>query len=523
MSRFGGAGGSPRSDERGTMTVEQPSAVTPTDVAVESCDVCIVGAGIAGLNALVVASRYLSRDQKVILIDRRPRVGGMWVDTYPYVRLHQPHPMFTAGNIKWTLGQDRAYLATKGEVLDHFAHCLTVIKQRVRVEEFFGWDVESDSEIAGLVQVSCRAPDGRCMLIETKRLIKAYGLGVTPNEPLEISSRRVESVSPDYCDVRSGDIRESDAPVWIIGGGKTAMDTAHALITSYPGREVNLVAGRGTFFVRRDLMFPTGVRRWWTGTLGATMADQMGRLFDGTNETEVQDWFRSAFGIFATPDAQNFFAGVLSQAENTTIADGLNDVVMDYFEDVIDRNGSTEMVLRSGATNAIRPGSWLVNCTGYLSPNTEMPYEPYVSASGAIVSLQPRSATLHLPAFNAYFLAHLLFLGKLKDVPLYELDAPALREKSTVVFPYALFALVGHNLSLIYENVPSYVFRENGLDFDAWYPLARRLPSTARFMLTHRRARERSKRVLDTVRERFDVRLGPLKLGAGVSAEPVQK
>ena len=37
----------------------------------ESCDVCIVGAGIAGLNALFVASRYLTRDQKIVLIDRR--------------------------------------------------------------------------------------------------------------------------------------------------------------------------------------------------------------------------------------------------------------------------------------------------------------------------------------------------------------------------------------------------------------------------------------------------------------------
>ncbi|HWF70599.1 MAG TPA: NAD(P)-binding protein, partial [Mycobacterium sp.] len=86
----------------------------PQCLPVETCDVCIVGAGIAGLNALFAASRYLSRDQKVILIDRRGRVGGMWVDVYSYVRLHQPHPMFTAGNIEWTLGKDRGYLATKG-------------------------------------------------------------------------------------------------------------------------------------------------------------------------------------------------------------------------------------------------------------------------------------------------------------------------------------------------------------------------------------------------------------------------
>ena len=95
------------------MTAVQPSPVTSTDVAVESCDVCIVGAGVAGLNALFVASQYLSRDQKVILVDRRERVGGMWVDTYPNVRLHQPHQFFTAGNIKWTLGRGRSYLATK--------------------------------------------------------------------------------------------------------------------------------------------------------------------------------------------------------------------------------------------------------------------------------------------------------------------------------------------------------------------------------------------------------------------------
>src|SRR3978361_48000 len=64
--------------------------------SVETCEVCIVGAGVTGLNALFVASQYLRRGQRVILVDRRRRAGGMWVDTYPYVRLHQPHPMFTA-------------------------------------------------------------------------------------------------------------------------------------------------------------------------------------------------------------------------------------------------------------------------------------------------------------------------------------------------------------------------------------------------------------------------------------------
>jgi hypothetical protein len=49
-----------------------------------------------------------------------------------------------------------------------------------------------------------------------------------------------------------------------------------------------------------------------------------------------------------------------------------------------------------------------------------------------------------------------------------------------------------------------------GLDFNRWYPLPRRMIGTARFMLAHRREREHLRRTLDTVRERFGVRSGPL-------------
>lgn len=482
----------------------------PQPPRAQTCDVCIVGAGIAGLNALFAASRYLSRDQKVILIDRRARVGGMWVDVYSYVRLHQPHPMFTAGNIEWTLGKDRSYLATKGEVLDHFAHCVDVIKERIQVDEYFGWDFESEEELNAIVRVTCRSADGRVLVVDAQRLIKAYGAAVMPNEPLGISSERVHSVSPDYCDVREGDIRESGAPVWIIGGGKTAMDTAHALITAYPGRQVNLVAGRGTFFSSRDNLFPSGARRWREGTPLGAVATQIGRRFDGTNESEVQDWFRATYGTFLTPQADNFLLGVLSEAENQTISAGLNDLVMDYLEDVVDRNGTTELVFRSGSTKAIEPGSWIVNCTGYLRTIDQFPYEPYVSPSGAVVSINLRSAVLHLPAFMGYFLGHLLFQAKLPEIPLYEVDWQELRDTSPVAFPYVLLALVQHNISLIYDNLPRRVFTDNGLDFDKWYPLPRRLPNLARFMLVHRRDRERQRRVLDTVRERFDIRCGPL-------------
>lgn len=486
-------------------------ASAETSVRVERCDVCIVGAGIAGINALFVASRYLSRSQKIILVDRRARSGGMWVDTYAYVRLHQPHGLFTAGNIKWTLGQDRSYLATKDEVLAHFEHCLEIVRQRVQVEEYFGWALDSQEESDGIVRLTCKSSDGRLMIVEAKRLIEAIGFGVVPNSPLEISSARIVSVSPDFCDMRRDEMRASDAPVWIVGGGKTAMDTAHTLITEYPGREVNLVAGSGTFFSDRDRLFPAGGRRWWGGALASGVFRELGRRFDGTNETDVATWFRTTYGTWLTPTTGNYLLGLLSESENKTIADGLNEVIMDHVVDAVDRDGDIDLVFRSGSAKKIQPGSWIVNCTGYLlRGDPPPPYEPYVSDSGAVVSVQPRSATFHLTSYMGYFLTHLLFLDKLREVPLYELDALDLRTKSSAALPYVLGSLAMHNLSLVVDSVPNTVFLDCGFDLDRWYPLPRRMIGTTRFMLTHRREREHLRQTLDTVRARFDVRCGPI-------------
>ena len=307
-------------------------------ISVEKCDVCIVGAGLAGMNALFVASRYLSRDQRVVLIDRRRRVGGMWVDTYPYVRLHQPHRLFTAGNLKWTSRRPPAHLASKGEVLDHFDHCLSVLCERLRVDRFFGWTLESDDECDGAVRATCRAADGNRMVVEADQLVKAYGFRIEPNDPLALSTDGVHSVSPDTWDDHQRGLAESDTPVWVIGGGKTAMDTAHELITAHPGREVNLVAGSGTFFNDRDAFFPSGAKRWWGGTTISTMAAEMTRRFDGTNEAQVWEWQRANHAVEATPRVGNFVLGNLSGRERDAIVAGLGEIVMDHFVDVVRRS-----------------------------------------------------------------------------------------------------------------------------------------------------------------------------------------
>ncbi|HET7689174.1 MAG TPA: hypothetical protein VFK41_02260 [Nocardioidaceae bacterium] len=475
-------------------------------------DVCIVGAGISGLNALVVASGYLPRSGRAVLVDSRPQAGGMWVDTYDYVRLHQPHPIFTAGNIKWQLEAAPAHLASKPEVLDHLGHCLEVAKARIDVDERFGWSYVGHAERDGVVDVELRAPDGSTHTVVTRRLVKAFGHQVEPNPPLTTTSARVRSVTPETLDLAA--MRADDSPVWIVGGGKTAMDTAYRIITEIPGRDVHLLAGPGTIFARRDTFFPTGAKRWWGGTPINTMAQQVNQRFDGTNEEEVRDWFRSTYGLSPVPGARDFFSGYLSEAENQAITRGLRTVEREYFVDAVDRGDSeaegVDILDRKGTSRHTPAGSWIVNCTGSLL-RSHQPYEPYASESGNVLSLQMRSSTFGaFSPFAGYYMAHLMFRDKLRSVPLYELDIAALHGKAAPVVIYASMALTLHNLSLIIDALPKKVLMQCGLDYNLWYPIPRQLAGVTKILATHHRTRARARSTLDTLAVRFDVRSGAL-------------
>ena len=101
-------------------------------------DLVVIGAGIAGLNALYAASQYLPTGAKALLLDQKPAAGGMWTEVYDYVRLHQPHPMFTVGDMKWNWRKPKDYLASRDEVQNHLQSCLKQMAQKLQLTEGFG-------------------------------------------------------------------------------------------------------------------------------------------------------------------------------------------------------------------------------------------------------------------------------------------------------------------------------------------------------------------------------------------------
>ena len=72
------------------------------NAAIEYCDLCIVGAGYSGLNALDAAGAHLPEGARVIIVDKGARWGGHWAEQYSFVRLHTGHWVYTAGAREWS-------------------------------------------------------------------------------------------------------------------------------------------------------------------------------------------------------------------------------------------------------------------------------------------------------------------------------------------------------------------------------------------------------------------------------------
>ncbi|MEM7469591.1 MAG: potassium transporter, partial [Pseudomonadota bacterium] len=167
------------------------------------------------------------------------------------------------------------------------------------------------------------------------------------------------------------------------------------------------------------------------------------------------------------------------------------------------------MRFRSGNTLKVPADSWVINCTGYIARH-EHEYEPYLSARGTTISIQPTSGIHFLSTFGAYFLTHMHFLGKLPDLGLYELDYQTLMRDYKEGFAFVSISHTLYNLMLMLNAAPMTVFTRCGLDFDNWYPFHRRLLGGMKLRMHNAAYRKKFKSALDTVRQKHQFRCGEL-------------
>ncbi len=491
-------------------------AVEESERVAGTYDLVVVGAGVAGLNALYAAIEYLPRGAKVLLIDQKQAAGGMWNTAYDYVRLHQPHPMFTVGDMKWNWKKPRDYLAKRDEVREHLASAIGRVSQTVDLEISFGWSAMTFDEVhtdCGYRARVTYCPNGspeQLRSVEALRAIYASGLNYRVAEPLTLSSGNVISIIPQ--DLRKTLAANPDAPVYVIGGGKTGMDTILATLTEAPGRKVSLINGRGTNFLNRTRYIPTGFKRWISGELVSRLFRDLAYNFDGDNEDHTIAHFRRHHST--DPNSPNgvFLYGLQSEDEHIRIAEGLNRIYTDYLVDVTDDSpDEPSMKLRGGTIEPVERGSVFVNCTGSFFRASDMAERlPCVSPYGTIVSITPRDGFHFLTSAAGFFVTHLLYREELIGKGFYTLDHEALFRQNRNAWVGASAAQAYMNQVIALQTLPMALLDRCGLDLDRWYPLPRRLVGLIRMKSSANRDIAHCRASLDRIADRFGVHCAPL-------------
>jgi len=474
-------------------------------------DLCVVGAGIAGLNALYAACDYLPDGARVLLVEKRDGVGGMWNFTYDHVRLHQPYQLFTVGDIEWKLGKDRTHLANRFEVLEHMRHCLDVIRAKIDLTEWYGFGYDGHEEIFGasgspLALVRVSDAHGATRDVRARRFIRAVGLNVQPGQPFVLQSDQVRSILPESWYCFGEEMSQNARPIYVIGGGKTGSDMAYHAAKRYPGRKITMFTGDGTAFLNRARLFPSGVDRYTRGESFIDLLVDLASRYDGENERDVYAHFLERYALtFDGVESGDCIFGLMSP-EEVDVINALVDVRNGFVQDVIDTPEGPELVFADGATERVEPGSWFVNCTGALLRH-ELGDQACVSAHGTTLNVTSATGFVFLTSTSAHMLTHMWMRGDLDDSPLWLLNHQRLARVSRPNnFLIAGAAQIVHNLLVSVDTLPAEVLAKCGTFTDNWYPGYRALWTVGKLKLRGKRLMRHLERALTVMDQRDDLR-----------------
>jgi hypothetical protein len=197
-------------------------------------DYLVIGAGTSGM--AFVDTLIAESDASVVLVDRRHRPGGHWLDAYPFVRLHQPSANY--GVSSRPLGRDRIdesgpnagfyERATASEICSYYSDVLEQVflpsgrVQFLAMSEYRGEDAEGHHVVSLL-------SGAETTITVRRRIVDATYVESS------IPSRHTPafSVDPSVRFVTPNDLVHLDEPpagFTIVGCGKTAMDTCNWLL-----------------------------------------------------------------------------------------------------------------------------------------------------------------------------------------------------------------------------------------------------------------------------------------------------
>jgi NAD(P)-binding Rossmann-like domain len=256
-------------------------------------DYLVVGAGALGMGFVDTLIEHSDAD--VVMIDRRHRPGGHWLDSYPFVQLHQPSMNYGVNSTP--LGQDRVerdgrdagfYERAGGtEICGYYDDVMRFrFLPSGRVRFFPMCDYLGDRRFRS-----------RVTGVETRVSVRRRVVDAT------YMASRVPSTDPPPFEVADGvgcvpvgaltTVTTAHAGYVIIGGGKTAMDAACWLLDQgTPSDDIIWIRPRDAWILNRAFFQPGGgVVPTFEGVVleleAVAECDSIAQVFDRLEEREV--------------------------------------------------------------------------------------------------------------------------------------------------------------------------------------------------------------------------------------------
>ena len=112
------------------------------------CDYLVIGSGVTGM-AFADELIHGNSEVKVIMVDKRAKPGGHWVDAYPFVRLHQPSAFY--GVNSKALGNGKEDLVSKFQILAYYELVMEELKSTGQMNYFPQCEYIGDGKFISLL------------------------------------------------------------------------------------------------------------------------------------------------------------------------------------------------------------------------------------------------------------------------------------------------------------------------------------------------------------------------------------
>jgi hypothetical protein len=256
-------------------------------------DYLVIGAGALGMG--FVDSLVDHSDADVVIVDRRHRAGGHWLDSYPFVQLHQPSMNYGVnstplgnGRIERT-GRDAGFYerASGAEICGYFDE---VMRHRFlasgRVRFFPMCDYLGDGRLQSKLTGTATDVTVRRRIVDATYM--ASRVPATDPPPFEVEDG-VKCVAPGALT----NLRAAPAGYVIIGAGKTAMDAVCWLLDNdVAPDEVTWIRPRDSWILSRMYFQPADGRvRTFAGIVAELEAlvasDSVDEVFERLEDQQI--------------------------------------------------------------------------------------------------------------------------------------------------------------------------------------------------------------------------------------------